>query len=76
VRPAYGGLEIAPVVPADWTGFSVTRLYQGVVFEIEVERQGAGNKVSLVVDGEPVAGIVAPMPENGRSTVKVQAIIK
>ncbi len=73
VRPAYGGLEIAPVVPADWSGFSVTRLYQGVTFEIEVERQGAGNQVSLIVDGEPVAGTVVAMPENGRSLVKVSS---
>jgi len=75
VRPAYGGLEIAPVIPDDWSGFRVTRLYQGVVFEIEVECQGAGKKVSLIVDGEPVAGNVAPMPKNGRSTVQVKAII-
>lgn len=76
VRPAYGGLEVAPMIPAEWPGFRVTRLYQGVTFEIEVVREGAGNNVALLVDGGSMEGNVVPIPENGRSSVKVQAIIK
>jgi cellobiose phosphorylase len=75
VRPTYGGLKIAPVMPADWSGFKVTRLYQGVTFEIDVERQGPGSSVTLVVDGEPIAGDVAPLPEGSRSYVHVKAVI-
>jgi cellobiose phosphorylase len=75
VRPAYGGLQIAPVMPADWSGFKVTRLYQGVTFEIEVERQGAGNNVALNVEGEPIEGNVVPLPEGSQSHVNVKAII-
>ncbi len=75
IRPAYGGLEIAPVIPVEWSGFRVTRLYQGVTFEIEVVREGAGNKVALVVDGQAIVGNVVSMPAGPRSTVKVKAIL-
>jgi cellobiose phosphorylase len=75
IRPAYGGLQIAPVMPADWPGFKVTRLYQGVTFEIEVERQGVGNNVALLVDGEPIEGDVVSLPEGSRSQVNVKAVI-
>ncbi len=76
IRPAYGGLAIAPVIPADWPGFQVKRLYRGVLFEIEVKREGPGNQLSLTVDGQPVAGHVAPMPTDGRSTLQVQAVLR
>ncbi|MFO7681617.1 MAG: glycosyl transferase, partial [Chloroflexota bacterium] len=75
IRPVYQGLEIAPVIPSDWSGFKVTRQYRGVAFEIEVTRQGPGNVVSLTVDGEPAAGNVAAFPENGRSSVQVKAVL-
>lgn len=75
VRPDWNGLKIAPVVPADWKGFTVTRTFRGVTYEISIERQGAGNNVSLTVDGKVVAGDIVPTPAAGVKTVKVQAVL-
>jgi len=62
IRPTYGGLEIAPVIPTDWPGFSATRNFRGVTYNINVERRGPGNSVSLAVNGQPVAGNIVPPP--------------
>ncbi len=60
IRPAFEGLEIAPVIPADWPGFSATRQFRGATYAITVRREGPGSSASLVVDGEPLAGTVVP----------------
>jgi cellobiose phosphorylase len=72
IRPTFNGLQIAPVIPAGWPGFAVTRLFRGVTYHITVTRAGAGNKVSLVVDGQPVAGNVVPLPPQGTTHVNVE----
>ena len=71
VRPAYNGLEIAPVVPENWQDFSITRIFRSVRYEIKVERQGPGNQVELLVDGKVLAGTVIPLPASGTKTVDV-----
>ncbi len=75
IRPAYTGLQVAPVIPAPWPGFTAKRILRGVTFHITVERQGPGNTVSLTVDGTPVSGDVAPMPPEGQSEVQVVATL-
>ncbi len=75
VRPDYEGLRIAPVVPRDWPGFTVSRTFRGVTYDIEVERAGPGNAVSLTVDGKPIAGNLVPLPDKGTRTVRVVAVI-
>jgi cellobiose phosphorylase len=72
IRPTLEGLQLAPVLPRDWSGFTATRLYRGVVYRISVVRAGEGNAVSLVVDGEPVAGSMVPLPPPGRTEVAVE----
>jgi cellobiose phosphorylase len=74
IRPTYRGLRVAPALPGAWSGFSARRRFRGAVHEIEVERVGAGSEVSLVVDGDPVAGDVVPLP-GGRDRVTVHARI-
>jgi cellobiose phosphorylase len=75
IRPAYGGLRVAPVVPSDWPGFRVTRVFRGVTYHISVERAGEGNAVSLVVDGRPIDGDVIPVPPPGQAEVVVEATL-
>jgi cellobiose phosphorylase len=75
IRPTLDGLQVAPVIPRDWPGFRVRRVYRGVVYTISVERAGEGNTVSLRVDGEPVQGGIVPLPEEGRTEVVVRAIL-
>jgi cellobiose phosphorylase len=75
IRPAYNGLQIAPVIPSDWPGFSATRVFRGATYHISVERAGAGNAVALTVDGEPVEGDVVPLPQDGRTEVNVEVVL-
>ncbi len=69
IRPTYRGLRIAPALPEAWPGFRARRLFRGVVYEIEVERAGTGDSVSLVVDGAPVSGDVVPLVRGGGPVV-------
>ncbi len=73
IRPAFEGLQIEPVIPEDWDGFKATRLFRGTHYEIEVHRQGPGNDISLVVDGEEIKGTI--IPPVAKSHVLVKAMI-
>ncbi len=75
IRPSHDGLRIAPVIPANWPGFSATRQFRGVTYHIDVRRTGPGNAVALMVDGRPVAGDVVPLPRAGQTVVRVQAMV-
>lgn len=75
IRPTYHGLLIAPVIPEAWDGFTVSRRYQGVVYDISVKRVGQGNQVALLVDGLPHSGHVVELPRDGRKSVKVEAAL-
>jgi cellobiose phosphorylase len=73
IRPTHDGLQVAPVIPADWAGFTATRIFRGVTYHIKVERVGKGNRIALVVDGQPVEGCIVPLPLKGKSMVEVVA---
>jgi cellobiose phosphorylase len=75
IRPTYAGLQISPVIPSTWPGFQARRIYRGVVYQISVERKGPGNRIELWVDGSPISGCVAPLPEDGRKTTQVDVIV-
>jgi cellobiose phosphorylase len=72
VRPTYEGLMVAPVVPSSWKGFKVSRVFQGVRYDIVVSRKGRGNTVQMTVDGRAVGGNLIPRPAAGITTVAVQ----
>ncbi|HNT56156.1 MAG TPA: glycosyl transferase, partial [Anaerolineaceae bacterium] len=75
IRPTLDGLSIEPVIPADWSGFTATRHYRGVRYEITVTRRGPGNAVLLEVDQRPVPGTLIPLPAPNVKVVKVTAWI-
>jgi cellobiose phosphorylase len=75
IRTALDGLEIAPVIPKNWPGFTATRTFRGVVYKIAIERRGDGNSIALTVDGEAIEGNVVHAPTNGRKEVLVQGIL-
>ncbi len=75
IRPTYTGLQIAPVIPSDWTGFQATRAFRGVTYRISVRRAGKGNAAALMVDGEPIKGNVVPLPPSDRTEVKVEVTL-
>jgi cellobiose phosphorylase len=76
IKPAYDGLEVAPVMPSTWDGFEAVREFRGVRYVISVKREGPGNSVQLEVDGNPVAGCIVPLPQAGTSEVKVKATLR
>jgi cellobiose phosphorylase len=75
IRPSFEGLEVAPVIPSSWAGLDVTRTYRGVRYTIHVKRQGPGNAVQLLVNGEPVTGTVIPLPSEETKEVQVTALV-
>ena len=75
VRATYDGLQIAPVIPAHWPGFTARRTFRGVAYEISIERKGVGNKIDLVVDGEPIEGNIVSPPKDGRKQVSIRGIL-
>ena len=75
VRTTLDGLEIAPVIPKNWPGFTATRVFRGVTYRITIERKGDGNKIALTVDGVPIKGNIVPPPADGRKTVVVKGIL-
>ena len=76
IRPAYDGLEIAPVLPSHWPSVDATRIFRGVAYRISIRRAGPGHSVSLTVDGAPVAGNIVPPPPAGHTEVFVRALVR
>jgi cellobiose phosphorylase len=75
IRPTFDGLQVEPVIPADWDEFDAVRYYRDVRYEIRISRQGPGNQVQLEVDGEAITGTCIPVPPAGTSVVQVAAQI-
>jgi cellobiose phosphorylase len=75
IQPEYDGLEIKPVFPTDWQGFTAVRYFREVRYEISITRRGAGNEVSLEVDGKPIPGSIIPLPSGDVHNVKITAYI-
>ena len=76
IRTDFDGLRIAPVIPGSWSGFKATRKFRGTTYQIEVQRAGPGNQVSLEVNGSSVPGNLVPLPPAGAKTVAVKATLR
>ena len=75
MRTALDGLEIAPVIPKSWPGFTASRTFRGVVYTISIERKGEGNHVALTVDGVAIEGNIVSPPADGRKEVSIKGIL-
>lgn len=73
VRPQFGGLLIDPCIPADWPGFTVTRVWRGAVYKIEVQNPHRVEKgvASVRCNDQPVAGLIPPQPAGSINEVVV-----
>lgn len=72
IKPAYGGLEINPCIPAGWNQFSVKRLFRGAEYQINISNPKGVCKgvASIKVDGQTIDGnIVKHQP--GKHLVEV-----
>ncbi len=65
IRPEIEGLRIAPCLPKDWPGFTLTRKFRGLTIHVEVRkpRRKVRGLKSLTVDGQPVAGDIVPVAD-------------
>ncbi len=75
IRPTFRGLQISPVIPGKWPGFSATRVLREVTYHINVERKGSENAISLKVDGKPIEGNIIPFPPEGTKSVHVKGVL-
>jgi len=71
IRPTLAGLQVSPVIPPSWSGFTAIRKFRHVDYHITVERSGPGRQLALEVDGNPIQGDVIPLPAAGVKTVQV-----
>jgi cellobiose phosphorylase len=76
IRAEHMGLRIDPVVPADWGEFTVTRQFRGATYKIAVRKPNGsrGRVTRLVVDGEEIAGSLAPLPSQPGQVIEVEAL--
>ncbi len=75
IRPTFNGLQITPVIPAEWPGFSARRIFRGVSYHIRVQRKGVGNNIALEVDGEAIDGNIVPFPPEGTRSVHIHGTL-
>ena len=71
IRPMYNGLKVSPVIPSDWEGFEVDRIFRGVKYKISVKRSGSGNAVLMEVDGQKIDGNIIPISSKEIKTIQV-----
>ncbi len=58
IQPTLEGLEISPAIPASWDGFTATRVYRGVTYNITVENPKHVSKgvANVTVNGKQIEG--------------------
>jgi cellobiose phosphorylase len=67
IRPGYDGLEIDPCIPPGWDGFTVTRIFRGATYHIEVRnpRHVSRGVRQMSVDGRPIGAGAIPVAAPG-----------
>ena len=77
ILPTYQGLQINPCIPNDWPGFSVTRLFRGVKYEIKIKNPHNVSKgiSSIKVNGNDITGNIIPFDQTTGQTCKVEVIM-
>ena len=76
IRPTYEGLEINPVIPISWDGFTAVRVFQGTRVLIEVTRKGKGNNATLYIDNNPIDGNLIKKELLGKAEIKVLVVLE
>lgn len=76
IRPVLDGLLIDPCIPSKWDGFTVNRIYRGVLHKITVTnpRHICKGVASITVDGQKITGQVLPVI-SGKKEVVVEVVM-
>jgi cellobiose phosphorylase len=77
IRAEYAGLRIDPCIPAAWDGFTARRTFRGATYAITVHNphHACRGVASLIVDGTPIPGCIAPVFTDGREH-RIEVIIE
>lgn len=76
IKPEYDGLKIDPCIPKDWDGYTVSRLYRGATYVIDVKNPdhvSSGIK-KITVDGAEIDGNILPVFNDAKEH-KVEVIM-
>ena len=76
IRPGFEGLEIDPVIPANWEGFKVTRVFRGATYHITVTnpKHICKGAEKVTVNGKQVEGGLIRVEEGVRE-VNVEVVM-
>ncbi len=76
IRPTLDGLEVSPAIPASWDGFTSTRVYRGVTYNITVENPKHVSKgvANVTVNGKQVESNVI-RAEAGAKEINVEVVM-
>jgi cellobiose phosphorylase len=76
IQPTLDGLEISPSIPASWDGFTATRKYRGVTYNITVTNPKHVSKgvAKVTVNGKQVEGHLI-RAEAGSGEVHVEVVM-
>jgi cellobiose phosphorylase len=76
IRPDYDGLLVDPCIPAEWSGFEITRKFRGATYSIKVSNPNKAQKgvKKLIVDGKEISGNIIPILPAGK-TYNVEVIL-
>ncbi len=68
IRPTYDGLIVDPCIPASWDGFTVTRVFRGITYNIHVQNPNHVCKgvIKMIVDDEEIDGNIIPAASNNK----------
>jgi cellobiose phosphorylase len=72
IRPGYDSLIVDPCIPPEWKGFTATRVFRGVTYDIEVRNpdQVCRGVRRILIDGKEADNIPV-LPGAGRVAVTV-----
>jgi cellobiose phosphorylase len=57
-------LNIEPLIPADWPGFSLHYRFGGTLYHFDV-RQGSSTSTAMTLDGQPLRGTALTLEDDG-----------
>ena len=77
IKADYQGLKVDPCIPKKWKGFTATRKFRGVEYQIRVKNpKGICKGVKeITVDGRKIAGNVIPLATD-KQVVKVEIVLR
>lgn len=76
VRPELDGLQIVPLLPNDWSGFTASRRFRGCHLAIDVRRTRPGETPGLSFEGKRLPAHVIPAHFlSGRTAACVQLLL-